>query len=144
MFSRSTLAALTATLLLAGCSHKTTQAPATVDVSAAEATPAVSAFAAGPTQLNVTHVISRADDGSSVILTIDGVEAGTLTRGENKELFVPEGKHKVGGYVQTLFGLGRVTIPSVDVTTKTDQATHVSYSVTKNKPAFTLTEKAAG
>ncbi|MEJ5078142.1 hypothetical protein [Erwinia sp. MYb535] len=112
-------------------------------MSAAEATPAVSAFAAGPTQLNVTHVISRADDGS-VILTIDGVEAGTLTRGENKELYVPEGKHKVGGYVQTLFGLGRVTIPSVDVTTKTDQATHVSYSVTKNKPAFTLTEKAAG
>ncbi|AUX72704.1 hypothetical protein [Erwinia pyrifoliae] len=144
MFYRSTLVTLAATLALAGCSHKAAEAPATVEVSAAEATPAVSEFAAGPTQINVSHILTRADDGSTVILTIDDKEAGMLGRGDSKALFVSAGKHKVGGYVQTLFGLGRVSIQSVDVTTNTDQAVHVAYSVTRNKPAFAVTSSTAG
>lgn len=144
MFYRSTLATIAATLALTGCSHKAAEAPAAVEISAAEATPAVSEFAAGPTQIDVSHVITRADDGSTVILTIDDKEAGTLGRGDSKSLYVPAGKHKVGGYVQTLFGLGRVSIQSVDVTTEADQAVHVAYSVTKNKPAFALTNTKAG
>nr|CBX80654.1 hypothetical protein predicted by Glimmer/Critica [Erwinia amylovora ATCC BAA-2158] len=143
MFHRSILATFATTLVLAGCSHKGAEAPAAVEVSAADATPAVSEFAAGPTQINVSHVITRTDDGSTVILTVDDKEAGMLGRGDSKALFVPAGKHKVGGYVQTLFGLGRVSIQSVDVTTKTDQAVHVAYSVTKNKPAFAVTSSTA-
>ncbi|CCG87286.1 hypothetical protein [Erwinia piriflorinigrans] len=143
MFYRSTLATIAAALVLTGCSHKTAEPPAAVEISAAEATPAVSEFAAGATQINVSHVITRADDGSSVILTIDDKEAGILGRGNSKALFVPAGKHKVGGYVQTLFGFGRVSIQSVDVTTQENNPVNVAYSVTRNKPTFSIASQKA-
>lgn len=105
-------------------------------VSAAQGTAAVAPFSSGPTQIDVSHIVTRADDGSSITLTIDGTEAGILKRGEKRALFVEPGKHKVGGYVQTLFGLGRVTIPAVEITTVPGKVKHVAYSVTRTKPAF--------
>lgn len=105
-------------------------------VTAAQGTAAVAPFSSGPTQIDVSHIVTRADDGSSITLTIDGTEAGILKRGEKHALFVEPGKHKVGGYVQTLFGLGRVTIPAVEITTVPGKVKHVAYSVTRTKPAF--------
>lgn len=105
-------------------------------VSAAQGTAAVAPFSSGPTQIDVSHIVTRADDGSSITLTIDGTEAGILKRGEKRALFVEPGKHKVGGYVQTLFGLGRVTIPAVEITTVPGKVKNVAYSVTRTKPAF--------
>ncbi|WP_419718496.1 hypothetical protein [Erwinia aphidicola] len=105
-------------------------------VTAAQGTAAVAPFSSGPTQIDVSHIVTRADDGSSITLTIDGTEAGILKRGEKRALFVEPGKHKVGGYVQTLFGLGRVTIPAVEITTVPGKVKHVAYSVTRTKPAF--------
>lgn len=108
-------------------------------ISAAQPTAAVAPFSSGPTQIDVSHIVTRADDGSTITLTIDGTEAGLLKRGEKRALFVTPGKHKVGGYVQTLFGLGRVTIPPVEITTTPDKVKHVAYSVTRTKPAFAET-----
>lgn len=105
-------------------------------VTAAQGTAAVAPFSSGPTQIDVSHIVTRADDGSSITLTIDGTEAGILKRGEKRALFVEPGKHKVGGYVQTLFGLGRVTIPAVEITTVPGKVKNVAYSVTRTKPAF--------
>jgi len=106
-------------------------------ISASESTQAVAPFSSGPTQIDVSHIVTRADDGSSITLTIDGTEAGILKRGEKRAVFVEPGKHQVGGYVQTLFGLGRVTIPPVEITTVPGKVKKVDYSVTRTKPAFT-------
>ena len=64
-----------------------------------------------------------------------------LKRGEVTSLSVAPGKHKLGGYVRTLFGMGRVTIPALDITTPSWAATKISNAVTKDKPGFTLTKK---
>ncbi|MBK4784076.1 MAG: hypothetical protein FT714_06880 [Pantoea sp. Pent] len=145
MFSRFTLATLTATLLLTGCARHAAS-DSSADAAAAEAPATASApvenndsaspFASGPTVINVSHLVTRTDDGSSVYVTVDGQEAGLLQKGESKKLRVPAGKHQIGGYVQTLFGFGKVTIPAVDVTTDTNGPKNVVYSVTRQKPQF--------
>ncbi|PLV61971.1 hypothetical protein NV64_07780 [Erwinia sp. B116] len=103
-----------------------------------EADPNAPPFSSGPTQISITHVVTKADDGSKLTLTIDGTDAGSLGKGEKRQLFMAAGKHKVGGYVKTLFGYGRVTIDSVDVTTTPGKPVSVTYSVTRNKPTFAL------
>jgi hypothetical protein len=123
MSYRFTLAAVTAAITLTGCAKQ--QKPG-----------APEDFFNGPTQINVSHVVTRADDGSAIFLTVDGNDAGPLVAGKNTELHIPAGKHKVGGYAQTLLGLGRVTIQSVDVTTKPGEVTQLAYSVTRDKPVF--------
>ncbi|QDY44030.1 hypothetical protein [Candidatus Pantoea soli] len=146
MSSRFTLATLAAALLLSGCAR---HAASDSSASAASETPAATAaaapidnqnsdspFASGPTVINVSHLVTRTDDGSTVYVTVDGQEAGLLQKGENKTLRVPAGKHQVGGYVQTLFGFGKVTIPSVAITTDTSAPKNVVYSVTRQKPQF--------
>ena len=128
---RFTLAAITAATLLAGCAkHLSEDAP--------------NEFAAGPTQINVSHIVTRADDGSNIYLTVDGKEAGELLNGESKLIHVPAGKHQVGGYVPTLFGLGRVTIAPVEVTTSPEDVKKVAYSVTRNKASFAEHNDAQG
>ena len=92
-------------------------------------------------QIMVSHSLIHSDDGSTVILTVDGKEAGVLKRGEVVAIKVSPGKHKVGGYVRTLFGMGRVTIPGVDVTTSERAVSNVAYMVTKNKPGFKVVGK---
>ncbi|PKH26612.1 hypothetical protein CIG19_02120 [Enterobacterales bacterium CwR94] len=98
----------------------------------------------GPTVIDVSHIVTASDDGSKIFLTIDGKEAGPLVKGENRQFQVSEGKHQIAGYVPTLFGFGRVTIPALDITTETDEVTKVAYLVTKNKPAFVATEAEKG
>ncbi|WP_282499070.1 hypothetical protein [Pantoea stewartii] len=117
-------AALAVATALSGCAKKQ---PA--------ANPA-DAFAEGQTQIDVSHVITRADDGSHIYLTVDGKDAGELPNGESKVLHVPAGKHEVGGYVRTLFGLGRVTIDPLEVTTSPNDVKKVAYTVTRNKATF--------
>jgi hypothetical protein len=154
MLSRFTLATLMATIMLTGCarlaavtgtSHDST---ATADASAAQ--PATGApidnndspspFETGPTVINVSHLVTRTDDGSSVYVTVDGQDAGLLKKGEKREIRVAPGKHQIDGYVQTLFGFGKVTIASVDVTTDPNSPKNVVYSVTRQKPAFSETD----
>ncbi|MEN5015442.1 hypothetical protein ABEH87_03650 [Erwinia sp. Eh17-17] len=131
-------AATAATSTPAAASAASPEAPVKEEkISAAESTKAVAPFSSGPTQIDVSHIVTRADDGSSITLTIDGTEAGILKRGEKRAVFVEPGTHKVGGYVQTLFGLGRVTIPPVEITTTPGKVKNVSYSVTRTRPAFT-------
>lgn len=120
---RFTLAVATAAVVLTGCARHGT-------------TDAATDFAAGPTQIDVSHIKTRADDGSNVFLTVDGKEAGELPDGQSKLLHVPAGKHQVGGYVPTLFGLGRVTIAPIEVTTSPDDVKKVAYTVTRNKASF--------
>lgn len=120
---RFTFAALTVAALLTGCAKQTPSD-----------TP--DEFAAGPTQIDVSHIKTRADDGSSVFLTVDGKDAGKLPNGESMLLHVPAGKHQIGGYVPTLFGMGRVTIAPVEVTTSPQDIKKVAYTVTRNKATF--------
>lgn len=120
---RFTFAALTVAALLTGCAKQTLSD-----------TP--DEFAAGPTQIDVSHIKTRADDGSSVFLTVDGKDAGKLPNGESMLLHVPAGKHQIGGYVPTLFGMGRVTIAPVEVTTSPQDVKKVAYTVTRNKATF--------
>ena len=120
---RFTLAVVTAAVVLTGCAKDA-------------ASDAASEFAAGPTQIDVSHIKTRADDGSNVFLTVDGKDAGKLPDGESMLLHVPAGKHQVGGYVPTLFGLGRVTIAPIEVTTSPDDVKKVAYTVTRNKASF--------
>ncbi|MEG3111644.1 MULTISPECIES: hypothetical protein [Pantoea] len=128
---RFTLAAITAATLLAGCAkHSSKDAP--------------NEFAAGPTQINVSHIVTRADDGSNVYLTVDGKDAGELLNGDSMLIHVPAGKHKIGGYVPTLFGLGRVTIAPVEVTTSPENVKKVAYSVTRNQASFAEHDDAQG
>ena len=164
MLPRFTLAALTATILLTGCARHATENSAAADTSAAVAdAPAQTAdatepntaagapidsndspspFESGPTLVNVSHKITRTDDGSSVYLTVDGQNAGLLQKGENKEIRLPAGKHQIGGYVETLFGFGKVTIASVDITTDPNAPKNVVYAVTRQKPGFSETNEA--
>lgn len=142
MLSRYTLAGLMAATLLTGCARHA--ADTTAAVTAATPAPIennnmASPFDQGPTVINITHEVTRTDDGSAIYVTVDGQDAGLLTKGEEKQVHVAAGKHKVGGYVQTLFGFGRVTIQSVDVTTDPNSAKNVVYSVSKQKPAFSET-----
>lgn len=121
MIHRFTLAAVAAVFALTGC---------------AKHTPAEQApdFTSGPTTVTVTHVPAKTDDGTKVFVTVDGSDAGVLAMGESMEVHLPAGKHKVGGYARSL--IGRVTIPSVDVTTSPDGEKYVGYSVASSKPAF--------
>jgi len=121
---RFTLAVATAAVVLTGCARHGATDDAATD------------FAAGPTQIDVSHIKTRADDGSNVFLTVDGKDAGELPDGQSKLLHVPAGKHQVGGYVPTLFGLGRVTIAPIEVTTSPDDVKKVAYTVTRNKASF--------
>ncbi|MFU9137439.1 hypothetical protein [Erwinia tasmaniensis] len=124
MIYRFTLAAAVAAVTLTGCAKNQAGGPPPD-------------FFSGPSQIDVSHLTTKADDGSSVFVTIDGNEGGMLTRGESKALHIPDGKHKVGGYVRTLFGYGRVTIDPITVVSKKGEVRHVAYSVTRNKPSFT-------
>ncbi|WP_072017501.1 hypothetical protein, partial [Erwinia typographi] len=124
MSYRFTLAALTAVVTLTGCAKHQT------------ASDQPDNYFKGPSQINVSHVMTRADDGSDIFLTIDGNDAGPLIAGQNTEVRVPAGKHKVGGYAATMLGLGRVTIPALEVTTAAGESTQIAYSVTKDKPVF--------
>lgn len=124
MSYRFTLAALTAVVTLTGCAKHQT------------ASDQPDNYFKGPSQINVSHVMTRADDGSDIFLTIDGNDAGPLIAGQNTEVRVPAGKHQVGGYAATMLGLGRVTIPALEVTTAAGESTQVAYSVTKDKPVF--------
>ncbi|PPC62183.1 hypothetical protein C1Y41_15525 [Pantoea sp. ICBG 1758] len=142
MLSRFTLASLTAALLLTGCArHHADEIASTAPAEVSAAAPIENSntdtpFASGPTVINVSHLVTRTDDGSAVYVTVDGQEAGMLKKGENKEIRVAAGKHEIGGYVQTLFGFGKVTIPGVDITTDTAKPKHVVYSVTRQRPQF--------
>lgn len=97
--------------------------------------------AVATSRIAISHSLVHSDDGSTVILTIDGKDAGTLKRGEVTAVEVKPGTHKVGGYVRTLFGLGRVTIPSVDVSTASGKLTNVNYTVIKDKPGFKIVSR---
>ena len=129
MLYRLTLTTLTAALPLTGCARQSVEVPD-------------DQYARGPTQINVSHIVTQTDDGSAVVVTVDGRDAGILDNGEGTLLHVPEGKHKVGGYVPTL--LGRVTIPSVDVTTSHNEVTTVAYSVARDKAAFSEVARLPG
>lgn len=126
---RNLFAALAVATTLAGCA-KHPAADTTADAATADD------FTTGPTQIDVSHVITRADDGSHIYLTVDGKDAGELPNGESKIVHVPAGKHEVGGYVRTLFGLGRVTIDPLEVTTSPEDVKKVAYTVTRNKATF--------
>lgn len=121
MSYRFTLAAVAAVLALTGCTKSKTadQAPA---------------FDFGSSRVTVTHIPTKTDDGTKIYVTIDGKDAGALGTGENIEVQLPEGKHKVGGYARSL--IGRVTIAPVEVSTSSDVISHVTYSVAKGKPTF--------
>ncbi|MFB9086775.1 hypothetical protein LU604_11735 [Erwinia tracheiphila] len=129
MIFRFTLAAITAALTLTGCAQRTTSQ--------------VQDFASGSSLVTFSHVDSLTDDGSLIMVTVDGKDAEPLVRGETAELHMASGKHKVGGYVSTLLGYGRVTIQAIDVTAVPGQIKHVTYSVVKNKPTFTETAPTA-
>ncbi|MBV4366793.1 hypothetical protein ACMGGR_09760 [Erwinia sp. BNK-24-b] len=152
MICRFTLAVAMAAITLTGCAaHKKDEPASTSSITASAANlfkgPAeISAedFSTGPTQVNVSHEISRTDDGSPVYVTVDGKDAGALIRGQSLQLHLPAGEHQVGGYVPTLLGFGRVTIPAVKVTTAPDKVKQVAYSTAKNKPAFTETDAKQG
>lgn len=122
MISRFSLVALVAAVALSGCAKNTT---------------GNNEFDAGPAQVSVSHIMTRTDDGSSVFVTVDGKDAGMLNGGQSKDLFLTAGKHTIGGYVSTLFGLGKVTIDPVEVTTANGKVKHVAYEVKRDKPTFT-------
>lgn len=121
MSYRFTLAAVAAVLALTGCAKSQTadQAPA---------------FDFGSSRVTVTHIPTKTDDGTKLYVTVDDKDAGALGTGENLEVQLPEGKHKVGGYARSL--IGRVTIAPVEVTTSRDAISHVTYSIAKGKPTF--------
>lgn len=151
MICRFTLAVAMAAVALTGCASHKKDESATSSITASAANifkgPAqVSAedFANGPTVVNVSHVTSRTDDGSAVYVTVDGKDAGALIRGQSMQLHLPAGEHQVGGYVPTLLGFGRVTIPAVKVTTSPDKVKQVAYSTALKKPAFTETDAGQG
>lgn len=124
MSYRFTLAAVTAAITLTGCAKQQTSSEQPEN------------YFQGPSQINVSHVVTRADDGSDIFLTIDGNNAGPLIAGQTNQVSVPPGKHQVGGYASTILGLGRVTIPPLEITTKSGEQTQIAYSVTRTKPVF--------
>ncbi|QGU87598.1 hypothetical protein [Erwinia sorbitola] len=129
MFYRLTLTTIATAMMLTGCAQHPQDIPA-------------DQYASGPTQINVSHIVTQTDDGSAVVVTVDGRDAGVLDGGEHALLHVPSGEHKVGGYVPTL--LGRVTIPAVDVTTSQNKVTTVAYTVARDKAAFTQVARLPG
>ncbi|SFM98134.1 hypothetical protein SAMN05216516_101644 [Izhakiella capsodis] len=126
MHMRLMLAGIPATILLFGCTPK----PAVDDAS--------EAFS-GPTRVHITHLLTRADDGSRIFLTVDGKEVGILPAGESRDINLKAGKHQIGGYVSTLFNYGRVTVKPVDIITNTHAVQDVTYAVTSNQYGFTIT-----
>lgn len=122
MINRFTLAAMTAAVTLSGCAKHS------VNETVAD-------FSQGDTLVEVTHLPARTADGATIFVTVDGSEAGALPVGESMALHVPAGAHQVGGYARSL--IGRVTIPSVNITTAPDSTRYVAYTVTKSKPLFT-------
>lgn len=141
MVYRFTLAAITAALTLTGCAKilptGEQSAAKTAEKPVAQITqPAVNNFTTGPALVTVSHANSRTDDGSTINVTIDGDDAGPLVRGQTTDLHLTPGKHKVGGYVSTLYGYGRVTIPPVEITATQNTVQHITYSMKKNKPTF--------
>lgn len=122
MINRFTLAAITAAVSLSGCAKHS------VNETVAD-------FSQGDTLVEVTHLPARTADGATIFVTVDGSEAGALPVGESMALHVPAGAHQVGGYARSL--IGRVTIPSVKITTAPDSTRYVAYTVTKSKPLFT-------
>lgn len=124
MSYRFTLAAVAAAITLTGCAKQQTSSEQPEN------------YFQGPSQINVSHVVTRADDGSDIFLTIDGNNAGPLIAGQTNQVSVPAGKHQVGGYASTILGLGRVTIQPLEITTKPGEQTQIAYSVTKTKPVF--------
>lgn len=108
-------------LLISGCAKKQVQQES-------------ASFSMGATLLKVAHLPSPIADGSGLFITVDGKEAGQLPVGEAILLQVPAGEHEVGGYARSL--IGRVTIPSLKVTTVADQPRFVAYRVAKNMPLF--------
>ncbi|RRZ95579.1 hypothetical protein [Erwinia sp. 198] len=151
MICRFTLAVAMAAITLTGCTSHKKDEPATTSITASakdffKGPPVVSAedFSTGPTQVDVSHVTSRTDDGSAVYVTVDGKDAGALIRGQSLQLHLPAGEHQVGGYVPTLLGFGRVTIPAVKVTTTPEKVKKVAYTTGLKKPAFTETDAGQG
>lgn len=141
MVYRFTLAAITAALTLTGCAKilptGEQSAAKTAEKPVAQITqPAVNNFTTGSALVTVSHANSRTDDGSTINVTIDGDDAGPLVRGQTTDLHLTPGKHKVGGYVSTLYGYGRVTIPPVEITATQNTVQHITYSMKKNKPTF--------
>lgn len=127
MINRFTLAAVAAAFALTGCVKHSIDEPV-----AAKPAPD---FSTGPTLVTVTNVPARTADGATLYVTVDGDDAGALTTGESVALRVPAGTHQIGGYARSL--IGRVTIPSVKITTTADSEKHVVYTVMKSKPTFT-------
>lgn len=123
MINRFSLAALSAAFALSGCAQHS------VDETVGD-------FSSGATQLTVTHLDTRAADGTALFVTVDGQDAGALPLGEKVELNVPAGKHQIGGYARSL--IGRVTISPIEVTTSDEAIKNIAYSVTKSKPVFTV------
>lgn len=126
MINRFTLAALAVAFALTGCAEHS------IDETAA-AKPLD--FSTGPTLVTVTHAPAPTADGGPIFVTVDGNEAGALATGESVVLHMPAGKHQVGGYARSL--VGHVTVPPVQITTRTTSAKHVAYTVIKSKPTFT-------
>ncbi len=154
MICRFTLAAAVAAITLTGCAgqQKSTSGDASTPVASATSAAAnffkpaqiaAGDFSKGPTQITISHVITRTDDGSPVYITVDGNDAGALIRGQSLDLHLPAGEHQIGGYVPTLLGFGRVTIQSVKITTSPEKVKQIAYSVNKNKPGFAETAAAA-
>lgn len=111
------------TLLISGCAKKQDQQESVN-------------FTLGATMLKVAHLPSPIADGSDLFITVDGKDAGLLPTGEAMLLQVPAGEHEVGGYARSL--IGRVTIPSLKVTTVADQPRFVAYRVARNTPLFSV------
>ncbi|GBU13711.1 hypothetical protein AwEntero_23120 [Enterobacterales bacterium] len=121
MTYRFTLAIIAAAITLTGCTKHHIGEPAPD-------------FTSGDTLVTVTHIPAKTDDGTTVFVTVDGNDAGTLKTGQSIALRVPAGAHKVGGYARTL--IGRVTIAPVEITTTDTTTRYVAYSITKTKPTF--------
>lgn len=121
MIQRIIPAVIGVTLLISGCAKKPEPQ-------------GVTDFSVGATLLKIAHLPSPTADGSGLFITVDGKEAGALPVGEAMLLQVPAGEHQVGGYARSL--VGRVTIPSLKVTTAADQPRFVAYRVARNTPLF--------
>ncbi|WP_157060609.1 hypothetical protein [Pantoea sp. A4] len=125
MVSRFTLTAVVASSFLTAC---------------AQHSPGDASQFEGPSQVSITHVVTRTDDGSPVIVTIDGKEAGRLPGGQTTSFNLKPGSHEIGGYVQTLFGYGRVTITSLKINTNSNQLSEIDYRVVR-APGFKLVKQ---
>ncbi|WP_202301619.1 hypothetical protein [Dryocola clanedunensis] len=121
MSYRFTLTAL-AVFSLMGCAKPVTGEPA-------------ADFTTGPTLVTVEHAWTRVDDGTTVVVTVDGKDAAALKVGESVALRLPEGTYQIGGYARSL--IGKVSVDPVKLTTSVNGEKAVEYAVTKNKAGFT-------